>query len=772
MAADEQASGTGLTVFGGIIYGFIKSGHDLHIIASASADALIKDINPSGWYPLQILFGLQEFVINHFSDSAPVLQRIGAAMMDSWYHNGPGKKIIRSGTDFLLYQSSSEGYRSVVRGPERLLGNFSLVEIDDREGTAFIHSTTPFNRDLEKGIILGGMSAAGDLDQISIDNSADKDYFRIRFHRDVNARINDLVASEHCPEGVSLVSNDIADLFYKFKGLQAELEREKAYGRSSRQHMEAVISAIGERDFWIRESQRVARLGSYVLDIRAGTITTSEILDDIFGIGPDYDKSVSGWRVLIHPDDRERVMKYFADVINSKKHFEAEYRILRPVDGQERWVFGLGEVVPDSNGMPVKMLGTVQDITERRLGEEELRKYHDHLEEMVGQRTRELAALNDQLRQSQKLEAVGLLAGGIAHDFSNILTTIKGALYLIRKKLETESPLIKYAEQALSSISKANSLTQSLLAFSRKQAIILQPVDLNEIVEKTANLLAQIIGEHIELDIKLTVDKTVVMADINQVEQVLLNLSTNARDAMPDGGKLQIKTGIAGMDEAFIKEHGFGAAGSYVLMTVADTGMGIEDTIKEKIFEPFFTTKVLGKGSGLGLAVIYGIVKQHNGYIDVESEYLNGTTFRIYLPLVEATAAHSHIGAVEPAEGGCGTILFAEDDEDARRILSEVLRLSGYRVIEAKDGEDAVKAFMGHKERIDLIMLDVRMPRKNGREAYEAIRRVSPGSKFLFVSGYTDDIIDSHGIREEGFNFISKASSPDEILEKIRLVIE
>lgn len=390
---------------------------------------------------------------------------------------------------------------------------------------------------------------------------------------------------------------------------------------------------------------------------------------------------------------------------------------------------------------------------------------------MVEQRTKELSTLNDQLRQSQKLEAVGLLAGGIAHDFSNILTTIKGSLYLIHKQLDKNSPLLKYAEQGLASINKANNLSQSLLAFSSKQTIALRPLDLDEIVCKMAALLSQLLGEHIELVVKNTDKKTTVMADRNQIEQILLNLTTNARDAMPEGGKLTIRTDLIALDEVFKKDHGFSTPGKYVLLTVSDSGKGISDEIKAKIYEPFFTTKVQSGGSGLGLAVTYGIVKQHKGFIDMETEIQQGTTFRIYIPAVNAQAVHLERSNVDAERGGEETILLAEDDTDARETMTEVLRMSGYTVIEAKNGEEAVRVYMEKQDRIDLVLLDVRLPKKTGREVYDEIKQVRPGAKILFMSGYTQDIIDSQGIVAERLNFISKAASPEEILNKIRVLL-
>jgi PAS domain S-box-containing protein len=418
------------------------------------------------------------------------------------------------------------------------------------------------------------------------------------------------------------------------------------------------------------------------------------------------------------------------------------------------------------------IMAVIGDITQRKQTETELGKYRTQLEKLVEQRTKELSVLNDQLRQSQKLEAVGLLAGGIAHEFSNILATMKGSTYLMQKKLPEGSPVVKYAEQVLASINKANTLTQGLLAFSRKQTISLKPVHFNGIIRNVGKMLTRLIGEDIELAMMLTDKDPTVMADRNQIEQVLVNLATNARDAMPDGGRLTIGTEVMKIDEDFSEQHGYGVPGEYVVLTVSDRGVGIEETTIGKIFEPFFTTKAVGKGSGLGLAVTYGIVKQHSGFIDVESASGEGTTFKIYFPTVEAEVVQPIGQDSRPPEGGAETILLAEDDEDARAIMGEILRMTGYTVLEARDGEEAMRVFGENKDRIQLVFLDVRMPKKNGRAVHEEIKRIHPQTKSLLISGYTDEIIDSQGILEEGMNFISKTALPDEILRKIREVLD
>jgi signal transduction histidine kinase len=283
---------------------------------------------------------------------------------------------------------------------------------------------------------------------------------------------------------------------------------------------------------------------------------------------------------------------------------------------------------PDIAGIVINS----RDVTEREQIAQELEEHRVHLEELVARRTEELSALNDKLRHSQKMEAVGLLANGIAHDFNNILATIKGALFILQKKLGEHDPLRKYADQILSSVKKANDLTRSLLAFSRRRSVTLKPLDLNRIIREAEDLLSRLIGDQVQLEMRLADRDITVLGEGSQIVQILLNLTANARDAMPDGGRLTIRTDMVEIDEAFRKEHGYGPPGKYALITVSDTGTGIDESIRGKIFEPFFTTKMVGKGSGLGLAIAYGIVKQHNGYIDVECVRQKGSTFKIYLP--------------------------------------------------------------------------------------------------------------------------------------------
>jgi len=378
--------------------------------------------------------------------------------------------------------------------------------------------------------------------------------------------------------------------------------------------------------------------------------------------------------------------------------------------------------------------------------------------------------LESQLRQAQKTEAIGTLAGGIAHDFNNILTALMGYATLMQMKMDNLNPLKSYVDQILSASQKAADLTQSLLAFSRQQPATLVPLDINSTIKTTKKLLKRLLTEDIELITSLAHDDMIVMADKSQIDQILFNLVTNARDAMPKGGTLTIETYIAVIDSSFIRIHGLGEPGRYVLISISDTGTGMDEATRERIFDPFFTTKEIGKGTGLGLATVYGIVKQHNGYINVYSIPNHGTTFRIYLPAVKMMVDEIQ-NMTTPVTRGKEIILIAEDNEEVRRFMREALRYSGYKTIEASDGEDAVDKFKQHRD-IDLIVVDSVMPKKNGREVYEEIHGINPNTKVLFMSGYTKDIVLNKGIEDKKFDFIAKPLSLNAFLQKVREVLD
>ena len=339
-------------------------------------------------------------------------------------------------------------------------------------------------------------------------------------------------------------------------------------------------------------------------------------------------------------------------------------------------------------------------------------------------------------------------------------------------KMPMHDPLRPDVDQILSSSERAARLVQSLLAFSRKQIINPQVIDINEVIQNVGKLLRRLIGADIELRTRLAKGTVCVMADAGQLEQILMNLATNARDAMPDGGVLTIETDRAEPGKVPPGRTGSPEKPASALISVSDTGTGMDAKTREKIFDPFFTTKEVGKGTGLGLSTVYGIVKQHQGDISVYSEPGMGTTFRIYLPmLAAANGASPETAPVFPA-GGAETVLLAEDDADVRKVTATMLTRSGYTVIEAADGEEALNKFREYLDRIDLVILDVIMPRMNGKAVYEELRKFRPDVKTLFTSGHIGDVILDKGILEERMNFLSKPASRTELLQKVRDVLD
>jgi PAS domain S-box-containing protein len=379
----------------------------------------------------------------------------------------------------------------------------------------------------------------------------------------------------------------------------------------------------------------------------------------------------------------------------------------------------------------------------------------------------------EQLRQSQKMEAVGQLAGGIAHDFNNLLTAITGYSELALRKLQAGDPLRGNIEEIKRAGFRAAGLTRQLLAFSRKQVLQPEVLALNAIISELEKMLVRLIGEDIELRTSLAPDLGSIKADPSQLEQIIVNLVVNARDAMPNGGRLTIETRNVYIDEHYARDHVAVAPGTYVLLGVTDTGIGMDEETKNRIFEPFFTTKEVGKGTGLGLSTAYGIVKQSNGNIWVYSEPGHGTTFKVYFPQIGETAPeYKRLTTEEASLQGTETILLIEDDDTLRKLAVEVLRLFGYRVLEAGNGGAALLICERHPEAIDLLLTDVIMPEMGGHEAATRLGKIRPEMKVLYMSGYTDSAIVHHGVLDEGANFIQKPFSPDDLGRKLREVLQ
>ena len=384
----------------------------------------------------------------------------------------------------------------------------------------------------------------------------------------------------------------------------------------------------------------------------------------------------------------------------------------------------------------------------------------------------ERTQLETQLRHSQKMESVGLMAGGIAHDFNNILQVIMSLGTILEDRLKGDAPNQQRVQQILSTAQKAAQLTRSLLAFSRKQSIDPRPSELNMLVQRTETFLKRVIGEDIDLATHTCQDVLPVLMDEGQIEQVLMNLAANARDAMQKGGMLRIETELVHLDADFVRLHGLGESGDWALLNVSDSGTGMDESTRQHIFDPFFTTKPAGQGTGLGLSIVFGIVRQHRGHVAVYSEPGIGTSFRIYLPLLHKQGDQAAVTElVEPA-GGTETILIAEDEDVVRCLFATVLEGKGYRVIVAADGWEALAAWDSHPGQIDLLLMDLIMPRMNGKAVYDAIRSRGEAPKVLFMSGYTADIIQSRGELDSHADLLMKPVNSRELLARVRSLLD
>ncbi|QDU25317.1 Blue-light-activated protein [Anatilimnocola aggregata] len=433
----------------------------------------------------------------------------------------------------------------------------------------------------------------------------------------------------------------------------------------------------------------------------------------------------------IHPEDREAVVNPFFTEIVRNNYFSAEYRF-RHKDGSHRWIRGEIRLLRNAAGQPAEAIGSLADITQRK-------------------------QLEDQFRQAQKMEVVGHLAGGIAHDFNNVLAVILGCCQFLENDVAVGGESRELVEEIYKAANRAASLTKQLLAFSRQQILRPMLLNLNEVVTEAVAMLDRLIGEDITVKTSLQSRLWPVKVDGGQMNQVIMNLAVNARDAMPQGGTLTIETSNVELDETYAQSHREVTAGSYVMLVVSDTGSGMDEQTKSRIFEPFFTTKETGKGTGLGLATVFGIVKQSEGHVTVDSELGTGTTFKVYLPRHETAATSEDATKVSTsAPRGTETILVAEDEEMLLKLASRILSSQGYAVLQAGDGEEALQMYRAHAGPIHLLLADVVMPKMSGRQLYDQLSAIQPGLKVLFMSGYTDDAVLRHGVLESTTNFLEK----------------
>jgi PAS domain S-box-containing protein len=515
------------------------------------------------------------------------------------------------------------------------------------------------------------------------------------------------------------------------------------------------VTEQSEAERGLHESEKQYRFMAEAMPQQVWTAGADGLLDyvnerciDYFGYTENRGLDME-WQDVVHPDDLSTCAQKWGSSLQTGETYEVEFQ-LKGDDGKYRWHLGRASAMRDEDGNIVKWVGTNTNI-------DKLKKAEETLLEM-----------KSQLLQSQKLESVGRLAGGIAHDFNNMLTAINGYSDLILRKLDQNSPLRANLEEIKKAGNRSAELTHQLLAFSRQQVLQPKVLIVNEVVSDTSKMLQRLIGEHIRLNLSLCPDLNLIEADPGQLVQVIMNLAVNARDALPDGGILSMETANVYLDEGYGDRHVSAEPGSYVMLTVRDNGLGIDKEVLPHIFDPFFTTKEIGKGTGLGLATAYGIVKQSGGYIWVDSEVDCGTTFKIYLPCVESTLeTNETIDSEKAFPLGTETVLLVEDEDMVRELVREVLESCGYRVITACNGAEALELFTQPGFEIDLLMTDVVMPEMDGRQLAEIISKSHSQIPVLFASGYTNDSRIVNGIAEAGANFIQKPFAAHALARKI-----
>jgi PAS domain S-box-containing protein len=463
------------------------------------------------------------------------------------------------------------------------------------------------------------------------------------------------------------------------------------------------------------------------------------------------------WSEMIHPDDCPRASENWRRSLETGEPFHIEYR-LRQRGGRFRWALVRAQPIRDGKGRITRWYGTSTDIQEIVQAREVLAWSREELEKMVRERTVELERTHEILRQSQKMDAVGKLTGGIAHDFNNMLTGILGALDMMKRRIETNrlDDLKRFIDIGASSAQRAAALTQRLLAFSRRQSLDAKPVDVNALIGSVQDLLARTIGERIALRLRLSESKAISIADANQLETAILNLVINARDAMPDGGELTIDTRAVDLKDVRAAKLVGVRPDRYVTISVSDTGVGMSPDVLEKVFEPFFTTKPMGQGTGLGLSMVYGFVKQSNGQVRIDSRPGEGTSVKLFLPAAEAVEVTSEDSAQEITTRGRGeTILVVEDDQSVRLLVREVLEELGYAAIEAPEAEAAIP-ILSSRRPLDLMISDVGLPDMNGRQLAEIARQHRPDLPILFVTGYAENAAIRAGFLGTNMTMITK----------------
>jgi PAS domain S-box-containing protein len=506
--------------------------------------------------------------------------------------------------------------------------------------------------------------------------------------------------------------------------------------------------ALEQHRAFLEKAQEVAHVGSWVTNLADNHVGWSRETHRIFGV-PDgeFAGSLDAFFALVYPDDRETVRAASNAAINDRVPYDIEHRILRG-DGTIRWVHEKADVIDDAEGRAVRLVGTVQDITERRL-------------------------LEEQLRQSQKMEAIGRLAGGIAHDLNNALTTIAGYAELAIGQLGADTQARADVQEIRQAAERASSVTKQLLAFSRKQLLEPRVFSLNETVAAIGRLLSRLLGASVQVQSKMGADVPPILGDPGQIDQAIINLAVNARDAMPEGGQLILEAAVMDVDEAFARAHVPMPVGRYAMLRVSDTGHGMSRETQNRIFEPFFTTKDVGKGTGLGLSMVYGTLKQVGGFIFVDSEIGRGTTFSLFFP---PAPMHTVTVPQPPVEErkvqSHETLLVVEDETAVRNLVASSLRNEGYRLLLASSAEEALAIAEVHRGGIDLLLTDAVMPGQSGIELARQLVTREPGLPVILMSGYTEETVPTQGGLEPAMTLLPKPFTPRDLRQRIRAVLD
>jgi PAS domain S-box-containing protein len=486
----------------------------------------------------------------------------------------------------------------------------------------------------------------------------------------------------------------------------------------------------------------------YDYDVASGAIEWTNGLERVFGYPVDETLASQLWRLAhVHPEDLERYRDQLAEDIEAGRDLLCEYRFLCR-SGRYFHVWDRARAIRDAEGRTVRMVGVIENITALR-------------------------ELEEQFFHAQRMEAVGRLAGGVAHDFNNLLTTILGYCDILLGRVSSDAETAQPVREIRRASERAAALTEQLLAFGRRQVIHPQLLDLNDVVRDLEQMLRRVVGEDIRIETDLTAGQAAVFVDRGQLEQLIMNVVVNSRDAMLRGGNLTLRTGQCHFDEAFVQGNVGAKVGDYCLLEVVDTGCGMDEETLAKIFEPFFTTKAVGRGTGLGMAIVYGIVNQSHGHLKVTSSPGRGTTVSVFLPRQTAVVVPEQpVAAPLSAPGGSESVLLVEDEDALRRMITTLLSTRGYQVTAASNPEEALRRVREASGQFELIVSDVVMPGMSGRDMVDQVRKEWPGIPVLFVSGYAGDMVLEHGVSGEQVAFLAKPFTLDELLGRVRSMLD